>query len=86
MSRYQRFSKEANQVMRIRSVKEKTFKEAAETIRTSSSTVIRRFKTLVQVMPSGVQLPRAIAIDEYKADTDACKYQLIYKDVGVHVG
>ena len=84
VERYQRFSKEGNQVIRIRSVKAKTFKEAAETIGTSSSTVIRRFKTLVQELPSGVQLPRAIAIDEYKADTDAGKYQLIIADADTH--
>ena len=85
VERYQRFSQEANQVMRIRSVKAKTFKEAAETMNTSSSTIIRRFKTLVQEMPVGVQLPRAIAIDEYKADTDAGKYQLIIADVETHL-
>ena len=28
-------------------------------------------------MIEGVQLPKAIAIDEYKGDTDAGKYQLI---------
>ena len=85
VERYQRFSQEANQVMRIRSVKAKTFKEAAETMNTSSSTIIRRFKTLVQEMPVGVQLPRAIAIDEYKADTDAGKYQLIIADAETHL-
>lgn len=84
VERYQRFSKEANQVMRIRSVKAKTFKEAAETVGTSSATIIRRFKTLVQQLPTGVQLPKAIAIDEYKADTDAGKYQLIIADAETH--
>ena len=38
---YQRFSKEANQAMRIQSVKVKTFKEAATTLGTSISTIIR---------------------------------------------
>lgn len=84
MIRYQRFSKEANQVMCIRSIKAKTFKEAAETVGTSSSTIIRRFKTLVHQLPSGVKLPKAIAIDEYKADTDAGKYQLIIADAKTH--
>ena len=63
---------------RIRSVKAKTFKEAADVLGTSVSTVIRRFKDLVKAMPTGVQLPRVIAIDEYKADTDSGTYQLIY--------
>lgn len=77
---YQRYSKEWNQVVRIRSVKAKTFKEAADVLGTSPSTVIRRFKGLVEAMPTGVQLPRVIAIDEYKADTDSGTYQLIIAD------
>jgi len=40
VDRYQRFLKECNQVMRIWAVKAKTFKEAAETIGASSTTVI----------------------------------------------
>ena len=84
IDRYQRFSKEWNQVVRMRSVKAKTFKEAAEVLGTSPTTVIRRFKQLAKILPSGVQLPRAIAIDEYKADTDAGKYQLIIADAETH--
>ena len=84
IDRYQRFSKEWNQVVRMRSVKAKTFKEVAEVLGTSPTTVIRRFKQLVATLPSCVQLPRAIAIDEYKADTDAGKYQLIIADVETH--
>ncbi len=68
VDRYQRYSKEWNQVVRIRSVKSKTFKEAADVLGTSASKVIRRFKGLVKAMPTGVQLPRVIAIDEYKAE------------------
>ena len=70
LDRYQRFSKEWNQVARILSVKAKTFKEAADVLGTSPSTIIRRFKELIKTMPNGVQLPEVIAIDEYKADTD----------------
>ena len=84
MERYQRFSKECNQVMRIRSVKAKTFKEAEETTGAYSTTVICRFKSVVQTMPKGVMLPKVIAIDEYKADTDAGKYQLIIEDAETH--
>lgn len=84
IDRYQRFSKEWNQVVRMRSVKAKTFKEAAEVLGTSPTTVIRRFKQLAKILPSGVQLPRVIAIDEYKADTDAGKYQLIIADAETH--
>ena len=84
VEKYQRFSKEANQVMCIRSVKAKTFKEAAEHLDTSPSSIIRRFKTLVAKMPTGITLPKAIAIDEYKADTDAGKFQLIIANADTH--
>ena len=84
VDRYQRYSKEWNQVVRILSVKAKTFKEAADVLGTSPSTVIRRFKGLVEAMPTGVQLPRVIAIDEYKADTDSGTYQLIIADAETH--
>lgn len=78
IERYQRFTKEANQALSIRAIKAKTFKEAAEVTGTSSTTVIRRFKKIAQKeMVQGVQLPKAIAIDEYKGDTDAGKFQLI---------
>lgn len=84
VERYQRYSKEWNQVARIRAVKAKTFKEAADTLGTSSTTIIRRFETLVTQMPSGISLPKVIAIDEYKADTDAGTYQLIIADGETH--
>ncbi|WP_430541086.1 hypothetical protein [Sporosarcina thermotolerans] len=52
---------------------------------TSSSTVIRRFKEVAKKqMKSGVRLPKAIAIDEYKGDTDAGTYQLIIADAETH--
>ena len=35
-------------------------------------------------MPTGVQLPRVIAIDEYKADTDSGTYQLIIANAETH--
>ena len=83
--KYQRYSKEWNQVARIRSVKAKTFKEAGEVLGTSTSTVIRRFKKLiVEQLPEGVQLPESIAIDEFKADTDAGTYQLIIANAETH--
>lgn len=78
IERYQRFIKEANQALSIRAIKAKTFKEAAEVTGTSSTTVIRRIKKIAKKeMVKGVRLPKAIAIDEYKGDTDAGKYQLI---------
>ncbi|WP_301107703.1 ISL3 family transposase [Sporosarcina sp.] len=81
IEKYQRYSKEWNQVAQIRSIKAKTFKEAGETLGTSSSTIIRRFQRVArEQMVQGVRLPKAIAIDEYKGDTDAGKFQLIIAD------
>lgn len=85
VEKYQRYTKEWNQVVRIRAVKAKTFKEAAEVLGTSSSTVIRRFKDVAKAqLTSGVRLPKAIAIDEYKGDTDAGTYQLIIANAETH--
>lgn len=85
VERYQRFSKEANQAMIIQSVQSKTFKDAAMTLGTSISTIIRRFiKQAKAALPEGFRLPKAIAIDEYKADTDAGKYQLIIANAETH--
>lgn len=85
VDKYQRYSKEWNQVVGIRSVKAKTFKEAAEVLGTSSSTVIRRFKKLIkEQLNEGVHLPKCIAIDEYKGDTDAGTYQLIIANAETH--
>ena len=85
VDKYQRYSKEWNRVVRIRSVKAKTFKEAGEVLGTSSSTVIRRFKEVAKnEMKTGVRLPKAIAIDEYKGDTDAGTYQLIIANAETH--
>jgi len=79
VERYQRLSIEFNQAIKIRSIKGKTFKETAEIYGTSSSTIVRRFdalaKTSVEEEPN--ELPKAIAIDEYKGDTKEGKYQLI---------
>lgn len=81
VERYQRFSIEWNQAVRIRSVKGRTFKEVAEHYGSSSSTIIRRFDRLAEEEVIEVtELPRVIAIDEYKGDTQAGKYQLIIAD------
>lgn len=85
VDKYQRYSKEWNRVVRIRSVKARSFKEAGEVLGTSSSTVIRRFKEVAKnEMKTGVRLPKAIAIDEYKGDTDAGTYQLIIANAETH--
>jgi transposase len=79
VERYQRLSVEFNQALKIRSIKGKTFKETAEVYGTSASTVVRRFDQLAEVTVNEVakELPKVIAIDEYKGDTKEGKYQLI---------
>jgi len=85
VERYQRYSNEVNQAIILQSVKSKTFKDAAKSLGTSVSTVLRRFsKQAKAALPDGVLLPKAIAIDEYKADTDAGKYQLIIANAETH--
>lgn len=82
IERYQRLSIEFNQAIKIRSIKGKTFKETAEIYGTSASTVVRRFDKLAESVfqEEPNELPKAIAIDEYKGDTKEGKYQLIIAD------
>lgn len=81
VARYQRFSKEWNQAVMVRSVKAKTFKEVAGHYGASASTIVRRFDVLaLQELTETAKLPRVIAIDEYKGDTREGKYQLIIAD------
>jgi transposase len=83
IERYQRLSIEFNQAIKIRSIKGKTFKETAEVYGTSASTVVKRFDELAEGTikeEEAVELPKVIAIDEYKGDTKAGKYQLIIAD------
>lgn len=85
VDRYQRFSKEWNQAVHIRSIKGKTFKEIGEMYDASSSTVIRRFDRIAQeVIEKPKELPRVIAMDEYKGDTEAGMYQLIIANGETH--
>jgi len=85
VAKYQRYTKEWNQVARIRSIKAENFKEAGEVLGTSSSTIIRRFQAVAkEQLVSGVRLPKVIAIDEYKGDTDAGKFQLIIANAETH--
>ena len=52
---------------------------------TSSSTINRRFKDVAKKqLLGGVRLPKVIAIDEYKGDIDAGKFQLIIADAETH--
>src|SRR5690606_19455954 len=57
------------------------FKETAEIYGCSPTTIIRRFDRLVESEIDEVkELPKVIAIDEYKGDTQEGKYQLIIAD------
>ncbi|BDH60778.1 ISL3 family transposase [Lysinibacillus sp. PLM2] len=85
VERYQQYSKEWNQVARIKAIKGKTFKETAEVLGTSITTIIRRFDSVLNdKLANGVELPKHIAIDEYKGDTDAGTYQLIIANAETH--
>lgn len=66
VNRYQQFSKEWNQAVHVRSIKDKTFKEVAGHYGASASTIVRRFDTALQEVTETAQLPHVIAIDEYK--------------------
>lgn len=81
VERYQRFSKEWNQMAQIRSVKGKTFKETAIQYGTSVSTMMRRFDRIVpKTLEEKQSLPPVIAIDEFKGNADKEKFQLIIAD------
>ena len=77
VDRYQRYSKEWNQLVQIRTTQEGTFTQVAKQQGCSIPTVMRRFKKLISETKHRKQLPRHVAIDEYKGDTDAGKFQLL---------
>lgn len=81
VDRYQRFSKEWNQMAQIRAVKGKTFKETALQYGTSVSTIIRRFDRIVPTALKETQLlPSVIAMDEFKGNAGQEKFQLMIAD------
>lgn len=81
VDRYQRFTREWNQAVKVRAVKGKTFKETALQYGAAVSTVMRRFDALAKTeIKDADKLPKVIAIDEYKGDTQAGRYQLIIAD------
>ncbi|WP_347862328.1 ISL3 family transposase [Salimicrobium sp. PL1-032A] len=78
VDRYQRHSKEWNQAFGFRLIHGKNFKDTARQFHTSSNTAVRRFDRIsASHLKEVEELPRVIAIDEYKGDTDHGKYQVI---------
>jgi transposase len=81
VDRYQRHSREWNQALGLRLVTGKNFTDTARQFSTSVTTALRRFDELAsRTLPHVEQLPRVIAVDEYKGDTSAGKYQLLVAD------
>ncbi|WP_371069883.1 ISL3 family transposase [Sediminibacillus sp. JSM 1682029] len=81
VDRYQRHSKEWNQALGLRVIQGMNFKDTAAQFRTSQATAIRRFDQVATPELQEVEeLPEVIAIDEYKGDTNAGKYQVIIGD------
>ncbi|MEK5104923.1 transposase family protein [Cytobacillus sp. FSL M8-0252] len=81
VDRFQRYSKDWNQMAQLRAVKEKTFKETAEQYGTSVSTIIRRFDRIIpQALHKKQSIPPVIAIDEFKGNARDEKFQFIIAD------
>ncbi len=81
VERYQRQSIEFKQAIAIDLINGKNFKDVAVRFNTSPTTVMRRFDTITSSMLQETkQLPKVIAIDEYKGDAGGEKYQTIIAD------
>ncbi|WP_138090659.1 ISL3 family transposase [Halalkalibacterium halodurans] len=81
VERYQRQTVEWNQAFRLRLIQGKNFTDTANQFQTSVTTAMRRFGQLAAPLVKKVDhLPPRIAIDDYKGDTKAGKYQVIIAD------
>lgn len=81
VERYQRQSMEFKQALAIELIHGKNFKDVANRFNTSSTTVMRRFDDISSSMLEETkELPKVIAIDEYKGDAGGEKYQTIIAD------
>ncbi len=81
VERYQRQSIEYNQALSIELIHGKNFKDVADRFMTSPTTVMRRFDQISSSkLKEATELPKVIAIDEYKGDTGGEKYQTIIAD------
>jgi len=78
VERYQRHTIEWNQALGLRVIQGKNFKDTAAQFRSSQTTAIRRFDHISSGYLKEVkELPKVIAIDEYKGDTNEGKFQVI---------
>src|SRR5699024_12322486 len=81
VDRYQRQSKEFKQSIALELIHGKSFKDVADRFHISRSNVIGRFDTInADMLKEPKQLPRVIAIDEYKDDAGGETYQTIIAD------
>lgn len=81
VNRYQRQTIEFNQALAIELIYAKSFQDVAARFHTSPTTVMRRFDQITASMIQETkQLPKVIAIDEYKGDAGNQKYQTIIAD------
>ena len=81
VERYQRQSMEFKQALAIELIHGKNFKDVANRFNTSSTTVMRRFDDISSSMLEETkELPKVIAIDEYKCYSGGEKYQNIIAD------
>src|SRR5699024_862810 len=81
VDRYQRQSEEFNQSIALELIHGKSYKDVADRLHTSTSTVIRRFDIInADMLKEPKQLPSVFAIDEYKGDAGGENYQTIIAD------
>ncbi|MGM8211266.1 ISL3 family transposase [Virgibacillus sp. W0430] len=81
VDRYQRQSREFKQTMAIELIHGKSFKDVALRLGTSPTTVMRRFDEVEHThLKETKELPRIIAIDEYKGDAGGERFQTIIAD------
>lgn len=81
VDRYQRQSREFKQALEIELIHGKSFKDVALRLGTSSTTVMRRFDEVEEThLKETKELPRIIAIDEYKGDAGGERFQTIIAD------
>ncbi|AQY51945.1 hypothetical protein UE46_13520 [Listeria weihenstephanensis] len=81
VARYQRFSTLWHQAALFHSISAPSFTYTARTFGTTAPKIMRLFDARTEAFSTPpVSLPKVIAIDEFKGDTDKGKFQLIIAD------